>query len=92
MVMLLEKQEVLLQMAQRALAYARVYAEGDAELAARVDGISLLRSARRTQKMESSDSGAPAPHAEPPRRRGRPRRDERAAGVLDLAVAERAVS
>src|SRR5690242_6490811 len=47
-----EKQEILLQKAQRALAYVRVYAEGDADLAARVDQISLPRSSRRSQKSE----------------------------------------
>jgi hypothetical protein len=38
-----ERQEVLLQQAQRALAYARVYAEADLALTARLDAITLPR-------------------------------------------------
>jgi hypothetical protein len=39
-----ESQEALLHRAQRAVAYARVYADGDAALAARLDAIALPRS------------------------------------------------
>jgi hypothetical protein len=91
-VALLEKQEDLLQKALRALAYARVYAEGDAELAARVEEISLVRSSRRAQKVEGIEGGQPAPTAQAPRRRARPRQPDLTAGVLDLSVAERAAS
>ena len=89
---LLEKQEGLLQKAQRALAYARVYAEGNAELSARVEEISLPRSSRRSQKVESVDSSQPAPIAQAPRRRGRPRKSDLTGGLLDLSVGEVAAS
>jgi len=89
---LLEKQEGLLQKAQRALAYARVYAESDAELAARVETISLARPSRRTQKVESVEAREPAPLASAPRRRARRRPSDLTAGVLDLAVPESAAS
>src|ERR1700722_4150067 len=42
-----EKQEVLLQRAQRALAYARVFAEGDEGLTGQLDTVNLPRPARR---------------------------------------------
>lgn len=41
-----EQQEALLSLAQRALAYARVYAESDEALAARLSAISLPRAAK----------------------------------------------
>jgi hypothetical protein len=42
-----EKQDGLLQYAQRALAYARVYAENDEALSARLEAITLPRVSRR---------------------------------------------
>ena len=42
-----ERQGSLLQQAQRALAYAKVYAESDAELGAKLDAIALPRAPRR---------------------------------------------
>lgn len=53
----LEKQEHLLLQAQRALAYARVYAEGDEELSARLAQIHLARPAKR-QKADSAEGEA----------------------------------
>src|SRR5690348_3551841 len=44
-----EKHDALLQQAQRAIAYARVYAEPDAELSARIESIALPRPARRAR-------------------------------------------
>ena len=87
-----EKQESLFQKAQRALAYARVYAEGDPDLAARVEEISLLRSSRRTPKVDAVEGGPPAPAVQVPPRRGRPRKSDPTAGVLDLSIAEGAPS
>jgi hypothetical protein len=78
-----ERQDALLAQAQRAHAYARVYAEGDDALVARLDAIALPRLARRNA---SGGSGASAKaggddplvlSAEPSpaqRRRGRPRK------------------
>lgn len=71
-----ERSEALLDQAQRALAYARVYAERDATLAARVEAIALPR-ARRPRADAPSLAEAPVS----PRRRGRPRRSEN--GTLD---------
>jgi hypothetical protein len=72
---LYESQEALLQKGQRALAYARIFAEDDTELSAKLDDISLPRPVRKAPRME----GAPAPEApsvqseeSAPRRRGRP--------------------
>src|SRR4051794_17357692 len=53
---LAEKQETLLQKAHRALAYARVYAEDEPELAARIERIALPRSGRRPLKMELGET------------------------------------
>jgi hypothetical protein len=75
-----ERHEALLQQAQRALAYARVYAEADVALTARLDAITLPRTARRPRS-ETSANGAASEslvltsEAEPARRpRGRPRK------------------
>ncbi|MDB5212204.1 MAG: hypothetical protein JWO86_131 [Myxococcaceae bacterium] len=79
-----ERQETLLQQAQRALAYARVYAEADLALTARLDAITLPRASRRPRSDASGASGASGAEseslvltseAEPARRpRGRPRK------------------
>jgi len=66
-----ERQDALLQQAQRALAYARVYAEPDAVLSARIDAIALPRPAKRARP----ETDLLTLSAEPPRRpRGRPRK------------------
>lgn len=66
------KQDELAQKAQRALAYARIYAEADTELAAQVDAIVLPRA---TRGIAGDDGGtlAAAPLA---RRRGRPPKND----------------
>jgi hypothetical protein len=51
---LADKREALLQQTQRALAYARVYAESRPELASRLERITLPRSMRRNSKGESA--------------------------------------
>lgn len=59
-----ERQEVLLQNAQRALAYARVFAESDEALSAKLDAIALPRAARRVRPTEPEVlvlSAAPQP-------------------------------
>jgi hypothetical protein len=86
---LAEKQETLLQKAQRALAYARVYAEGQPELAARIEQIALPRGVRRALKVESGiidvdDAQGTGASAAVARRRGRPRRTEPESTLLAL--------
>jgi hypothetical protein len=86
---LAEKRDALLQKAQRALAYARVYAENQPDLAARLERIALPRSPRRSAKVESSLpdanlNGALATATAPARRRGRPRIDPSAMLVDDI--------
>jgi hypothetical protein len=67
-----ESQDALLHKAQRALAYARVYAENDESLLARLEAISLPRAARRSRVEEALVlSAEPQPSARP---RGRPRK------------------
>jgi len=87
----LEKQEILLQKAQRALAYARVYADGDGELAARVEQISLPKS-RRSPKVDAVDGVQTAPAVQAPRRRARQRKSDLTGGLLDLTASEAAAS
>lgn len=87
-----EKQEVLLQKAHRALAYIRVYADGDTDLAARVDQISLPRSSRRSQKAEPDHGSQSEPAVHVPRRRTKRRKAELTGGLLDLAGGEAAAS
>jgi len=63
-----EAQDQLLQRAQRALAYARVFADGDAALTAKLDAIALPRT-----RPGKPGPGAPATD-DAPRKRGRPRK------------------
>jgi len=80
-----ERQETLLQQAQRALAYARVYAEADLALTARLDAIALPRASRRSRNEPGTSTSASdaasaslvlTSEAEPAARRprGRPRK------------------
>jgi len=72
-----ERQDTLLAHAQRAHAYARVYAEGDDALLVRLDAITLPRAARRARTEGQLDAlvlsaePSPAPRVS---RRGRPRK------------------
>jgi hypothetical protein len=69
---LLERQEALFGQVQRAMAYARVYAENDEALMQRLDAISLPRSGRVARAKEDAAlvlSAAPQPAARG-RRRG----------------------
>lgn len=61
------RQDTLLRQAQRAVAYARVYAENDDALSAQLEAITLPRAPRKPK------ADLPAEASEPPRRRGRPR-------------------
>jgi ElaB/YqjD/DUF883 family membrane-anchored ribosome-binding protein len=92
---LAEKRDALLQRAQRALAYARVYAENQPELASRLERIALPRSPRRSAKSEASMrdaklSGAIETATPPARRRGRPRSD--ATAIMDDDIDRSAAS
>jgi multidrug efflux pump subunit AcrA (membrane-fusion protein) len=67
-----EKQDRLLQQAQRALAYARVYADSDETLSGQLDAVTLPRAPRRARAEEALVLSAdPQPS---PRPRGRPRK------------------
>ncbi|MCA9669120.1 MAG: hypothetical protein KC503_26170 [Myxococcales bacterium] len=71
---LAERDEALYRMAQRALAYARVFADGQPELAARVDTISL----RRRPRKKGGDGGDAVTAGPPPTAtRSRPRCSKR---------------
>lgn len=72
-----ESQDAMLQKGQRALAYARVFAEENPELNAKLDAIHLPRAARKGVRVESLVSAEPVSAANgneenAPRRRGRP--------------------
>ena len=71
---LAEGQEALVQKGQRALAYARVFAEEDAELSTKLEAISLPRAGRKVARAEGGVTAeAPAQSDESaPKRRGRP--------------------
>ncbi|HWL85238.1 MAG TPA: hypothetical protein VNO21_05520 [Polyangiaceae bacterium] len=84
---LLERQETLLHAAQRALAYARIYAETNDELRARLDGIALPRPAKRataTSAEELRKSPTPMQAKTGDGRRGRRRKGE---GVAEESTA-----
>jgi hypothetical protein len=65
---LAQKQEALLGLAQQALAYARIYAEGDDALTAELNDIALPRSGKprkvTTKPASARESSEPAPRAE----------------------------
>lgn len=77
-----ESQEALLHRCQRAMAYARVYAEDNAELLARLEGIELPRSGRARSSMAQSAPGGEQRTAARRTRRGTP-----TSGPLFLAPA-----
>jgi hypothetical protein len=77
-----DKQEVLLQRAQRALAYARVYAENDPALAASLEAIGLPRPARRAAVGDALVLSAASETS--PRPRGRPRKAPAAEPTLEM--------
>jgi multidrug efflux pump subunit AcrA (membrane-fusion protein) len=77
-----EKQDALLQQAQRALAYARVYAESDQALNGRLDAVNLPRATRRSRAEDALVLSAdPQPS---PRPRGRPRKARVAEPTLEM--------
>ncbi|WP_394843373.1 hypothetical protein LZC95_40785 [Pendulispora brunnea] len=83
---LTERQEAMILQAQRALAYARIYAETNEPLRARLDAIALPKLAKRAApKVEdapASPEGAPKAEGEAEvtkPRRGRPKKAEAAA-------------
>ncbi|QRK11666.1 hypothetical protein JQX13_17305 [Archangium violaceum] len=68
-----ESQEALLQKGQRALSYARVFAEEDEALSTKLEAISLPRAARKGVRPEGGVAAEAAQNEESaPRRRGRP--------------------
>jgi hypothetical protein len=71
-----EHQELLLQRALRALAYARVFAEDRPELSSKLEAISLPRSTRRSRSDSPSETPLGSGEPSAPRRRGRPKSEE----------------
>ncbi len=76
------QQDALQQMAQRAMAYARVYAENNGALTATLEGIALPRVMKKaprtvmsTSPVEAVDGAVAAAPDSAPRRRGRARKD-----------------
>jgi hypothetical protein len=76
-----EKQEALLQRAQRALAYVRVYAESDPTLTASLEAIGLPRATRRVAVGDPLVLSAASETS--PRPRGRPRKRPAAEPTLE---------
>jgi hypothetical protein len=75
---LAEAEQQLLRKGERALAYARIYAEEAPAIAAALEGLVLARSA-------ASPAPAPAP-LEAPRRRGRPRKIQTDPAALEVTL------
>jgi hypothetical protein len=78
-----ERQSVLLEHAQRAVAYARVYAEKDEAMSARLEAIALPRVARRAKGPDDTPIVSSAPQPKPRKRR---RASETSAGELMLGT------
>jgi hypothetical protein len=68
---LADSQDALLQKGQRALAYARVFSEEDAELSAKLEAISLPKRGLRPEASAAPEASAQNDENSP-RRRGRP--------------------
>jgi hypothetical protein len=82
-----EKQETLLQQTQRALAYARVYAESDEDLSGQLAAVTLPRAMRRPRSEDALVLSAdPQPSQSTPRPRGRPRKAPTAGPMLEALV------
>lgn len=79
-----EKQEALLQRAQRALAYVRVYAESDPALTASLEAIGLPRATRRASTGDALVLSAASETS--PRPRGRPRKRPTAEPTLEMSM------
>jgi hypothetical protein len=73
-----ERQELLLGHVQRAVAYARVYAENNEELSQRIEAIALPRATRRVRGADDTLVLSPGPQPSP-RPRGRPKKSARMA-------------
>lgn len=86
---LTDARDELLPRAQRALAYARVYADGDgsAELAARLDALVLPRPRPARPTPGTAATATNAPTDATPRKRGRPRKDATAAATTLFTTA-----
>ena len=80
-----ESQDVLLQKGQRALAYAKVFSEENAELSTKLEGISLPRATRKGPRVEGAVAepvaAAQGNDENAPKRRGRPPKARPAAGA-----------
>lgn len=90
-----ESQEALLQKGQRALSYARIFAEEDAELSEKLDAISLPRPVRRAPRTEGAAAlEAPASLVEEsaPRRRGRPPKARTSAPLFSEGASPEAIA
>ena len=79
-----DKQDVLLREAQRALAYARVYAESDEALSKRLEAVTLPRATRRPSAEEVLVLSADVKPS--PRPRGRPRKASATEPTLEMMV------
>ncbi|MBK9259779.1 MAG: hypothetical protein IPM54_08060 [Polyangiaceae bacterium] len=85
-----ESEEALAVKSQKALAYARVYAADNPEIAAKVDFVSRIAGASAappTGSTRDRDGGSDAP----PKRRGRPKAKAAAADATDATPAPAAV-
>lgn len=80
-----EKQDALLRLAQRGLAYARVYAEGDEALSDRLEAVSLPRGTRRPRVEDAPLVLSSAAPQASPRPRGRPRKIPVAEPAIEMA-------
>ena len=92
---LYESQEALLQKGQRALAYARIFAEEDADLSAKLEGISLPRPVRKALRAEGAPvQEAPAVQGDEsaPRRRGRPAKARSSAPLFSEGASAEAIA
>ncbi len=79
-------QDTLTSLVQRALAYARVYAESNPALASRLDAVSLPRVVRRSTRVDDATIASTSETAPTRRPRGRPRKVPPAIAAAELAT------
>ncbi len=89
-----ESQEVLLQKGQRALSYARIFAEEDGELSAKLEAVNLPRPVRKARAEGGPALEAPVEggEASAPKRRGRPPKARTSAPLFSEGAAPAAIA
>lgn len=88
-----DEHEALLKKGHRLLAYLKVFAESDEQLAEKVDSVSLPRLRRVVTQNATTQVNEPSltPPTDAPKKRGRPRKESATDGLFGDAAAAQSV-